>query len=635
MVSPFDDAKVRAQMSGWGVVHKPGMADAMLSELAPLLAADGIDLDNLDATDLDAVNAALARATERHNFELFTPVGVQREGAVLVLRSFSSALADGDEGAARAVLAAVEPAPEDDAPAISHVIGVSLGALDTWHSDPARRAALASTDIPRWEKRSRAAATDILSLARKGRAFDSIGSLHRRHSGLAIFEGAALVIAAWAAALASPEGGSVRDLVGGLLADGNSRTADAPDGVPQAGGVGTGAAIGPNAGRSAQPISNSGKSFGRTPSSLADRPVAREFGRWLRQSADQTAAEASEQQRELEALFEFARSLDIDVHQPDGAEDLADTLFEILTDPENDDLPESVIDTLHDYVHFRIDTADNPDAWEDAHEAVEEVVSELSSVPEAIGLAIDAAEQIDPEVRRAALAGTRIVAAVDDLLEWLGSGRQAAPSGALRRADIQQVAGMLGISAVGVSKRPPFQPAFDSLSDLDSPLPMPDTIHALSMKDVPPLAAWWQALAVTGLIEPRPSRVRPGDEAVRWASSRMPPDELAEMLVGVFVAEVLMQTRPSMMAPLEEQVTAEAIGQLLGALAPELTEGIAPGERASLLTPRALLTLHHLEFAGLLDKDGTGALVVPTALRGVVARGVLLALTLLAAHEAD
>ena len=54
-------------MAAAGVVHKPGVAQEVLRDLAPFLAEDGIDLNDLGDTDLDGLNAALARATARYN----------------------------------------------------------------------------------------------------------------------------------------------------------------------------------------------------------------------------------------------------------------------------------------------------------------------------------------------------------------------------------------------------------------------------------------------------------------------------------------------------------------------------------------------------------------------------------------
>ena len=60
------------------IQFKPGMADELLRELAPLLAEEGIDVSNIDVPDLDTLQQALSRAVERHNMAMFTPVGRAR-----------------------------------------------------------------------------------------------------------------------------------------------------------------------------------------------------------------------------------------------------------------------------------------------------------------------------------------------------------------------------------------------------------------------------------------------------------------------------------------------------------------------------------------------------------------------------
>jgi hypothetical protein len=54
---------------------KPGLAKETLRELAPLLAEEGIDVDNIDVPDLAILQAAMDRAVEWHNMTRFTPVG--------------------------------------------------------------------------------------------------------------------------------------------------------------------------------------------------------------------------------------------------------------------------------------------------------------------------------------------------------------------------------------------------------------------------------------------------------------------------------------------------------------------------------------------------------------------------------
>ncbi len=211
-LSPADRAK-RDLFAAAGVRHVPGMAERMLREMAPLLAEEGIDVDQPSTFTTETLNAALARATERANLERFTPIGEPREYALTLIRLVCDAVSSGENELAAAVMASVEPEPESPRVAsVAAVIGVGLGLLDGWHTDAALAGALANARVPDWNKRARAAATDILGLARKGRSFDAIGSLHLRHSGLAIFEGTLLAATASLVAWASRENQSVKEI---------------------------------------------------------------------------------------------------------------------------------------------------------------------------------------------------------------------------------------------------------------------------------------------------------------------------------------------------------------------------------------------------------------------------------------
>ena len=86
------------------VQFRPGLANETLHELAPLLAEEGIDVDNIDVPDLDTLQHAMNRAVERHNMARFTPVGPARDLAVAALRLVVEAIADDDTAVAAAVL---------------------------------------------------------------------------------------------------------------------------------------------------------------------------------------------------------------------------------------------------------------------------------------------------------------------------------------------------------------------------------------------------------------------------------------------------------------------------------------------------------------------------------------------------
>src|SRR5882724_12408608 len=112
---------------------KPGLAKETLRELAPLLAEEGIDVDNIDVPDLDTLQEALGRAVERHNLARFTPVGHARDLAVTTLRLVIEALAAGDTTLAAAILEQVQPdSPDTTTATVAGCIGVALGLLDDW-----------------------------------------------------------------------------------------------------------------------------------------------------------------------------------------------------------------------------------------------------------------------------------------------------------------------------------------------------------------------------------------------------------------------------------------------------------------------------------------------------------------------
>lgn len=190
------------------VQWKPGLADDMLGELAPLLAEEGIDLDGIDVPDLETLQAAMNRAVERLNMTRFTPVGRARELAVSALRQAVEALTDHDTKQASAVLEQVQPdSPDDSAATVSGCIGVALGLLDHWLAgkDTQAPAGLArQVDLPAGHWLGGRAATDVLALARKGRAFRSLDALIINQGGKNVLYGSVLTLAAavqaWSAA---------------------------------------------------------------------------------------------------------------------------------------------------------------------------------------------------------------------------------------------------------------------------------------------------------------------------------------------------------------------------------------------------------------------------------------------------
>ena len=198
------------------IQFKPGMAGDLLRELAPLLAEEGIDVHNIDVPDLDTLQQALNRAMERHNMALFTPVGHARDLAAATLRLAAEAIAGGDTRLAAAILDQAQPeSPDGAAATVSGCIGVALGLLDQWLSGhgagaPAGLAKL--TRLPAGHGTGKRAATDILTLAGKGRAFSAIDALIARQGGQHVLYGSALALAAALQAWSRHAGTPVPDL---------------------------------------------------------------------------------------------------------------------------------------------------------------------------------------------------------------------------------------------------------------------------------------------------------------------------------------------------------------------------------------------------------------------------------------
>jgi hypothetical protein len=199
------------------IEHRPGLAKDMLRELAPLLAEEGIDVDDIDVPDLETLQAAMNRAVERHNMALFTPVGQARDYALTTLRLVVEAVADGDTVLAAAILDSVppEPPPDGKSATVAGCIGAALDLVDNWLSGnhPDSPAGLAQqTRLPAGHWIGERAATDVLALAAKGRAFRSLDTLNIRQGGKHLLYGSALAVAATLQTWAELTGTSVLSL---------------------------------------------------------------------------------------------------------------------------------------------------------------------------------------------------------------------------------------------------------------------------------------------------------------------------------------------------------------------------------------------------------------------------------------
>jgi hypothetical protein len=203
------------------IQHRPGLADQTLRELVPLLAEEGINVDNIDVADLDTLQRALNRAVERRNLELFSPVGEPRDIALTTLRPVVEAILDDHTVLAAALLDQVQPeSPDNSTATVASCIGVALGLLDDWLSGQARDAPAGlghHTTLPAGHWTGEHAATDILALAGKGRAFRSLDTLLTRHGGPQVLAGSALALAAatdaWAQRSDTPPAELIRTVI--------------------------------------------------------------------------------------------------------------------------------------------------------------------------------------------------------------------------------------------------------------------------------------------------------------------------------------------------------------------------------------------------------------------------------------
>jgi len=621
MDKPFDDPTVKEMMAKYGIVHKPGLAAETLADIAPLLADEGIDIERPDnAPDIDAFNSALQRAIARHNFELFTPVGRQYEQSLAVLSEFVTALADHDIDAAQAVLSAVEPEPSDDHPAISHVIGAGLGRLDDWCTDrrlPTKRTVL----VPTWSPSSRRVAREILRLAKEHQAFDCLNQLIIGFDGSQTFEGTALAVAAVILAVASSRNVPAADVIAQLLTkDAKAHSAETSE--PAFSKTSSNRPQAPRKHPSGHPATRN--------MTTADRAAIRGFRAWLSGQAEIAAPTVDDEIRLFTDLIKLMGQNEASPHRPSDVEELIDGI--IGAEDADQDTAFAVVNTMHDYVMFQLETSQDI-VWNDVHATVDSTLELFG--PNPLIDAMRASDALDPAERRATFAATKIVTTAPSILRWIGSSRKVTSTGGVLRADIAEVAAMLGISAVGVAKDPSMPLPSFALPDA-----APPEVRVMTMRDLPVLWAWWQALDVAELTRLTASRVRPGPAAADWLDDPAAQTEIDDLLISAFVSELLtygIQQNQYFC----DQVFAHTINRLTEIVSPGATDETDATEQtflAGILEASTTRTLQDLQFMGLVGTDNTGDFTVPPLLRGTVIRGMIMAadlITQLTASDLD
>ncbi|WP_022869951.1 hypothetical protein [Yaniella halotolerans] len=215
-----------------GMQHMPEQGDELMQQLAPLLSADGIDVDNLDDVDPSQLETAMARAIERHNLELMTPVSDERARTINTLRDISQALDAQQHDKAVEILGRIGPEAEEGLPSAGHVTGVAMESLDAWYASGALQNGSARVSQREAPRSVRKITPDVEALARKGRAYRSIGSLLRRNPESAVVGAGAYMVAAAVAALAEHREASFDDVLNELLPA--QQVAEAPAAKPAA-----------------------------------------------------------------------------------------------------------------------------------------------------------------------------------------------------------------------------------------------------------------------------------------------------------------------------------------------------------------------------------------------------------------
>ncbi|NWN88752.1 MAG: hypothetical protein HLX51_09475 [Micrococcaceae bacterium] len=585
--SPFDDPEFVEMLKRSGVTHRPGMAQELMDEIGPLLAADGFDMENPDQdVDLENLNAAMGRAVERRNMELVTPVGAARALTVALLREFVNVYTAEDRQLLDSILGRLRPDPTPRHPSFSHLIGVALEKLDAWYSDEALRAALTrlpSADTP---AEVRPAISDLEALARKGRAFRSIERLLVQHNGAILAAASAYLVAVTVAAVTAHRQQPVGLVLGEMLSDESS-----------SGGFGTGTAFGAAA---AQQVSA--------------QDQLGQFENWLLENED-LAMSAPEDIEVFETIVDSAALWNLDPFDADDFEELIDMVLQL----EDSSVAAWSLAVLHDYVHFRLE-GDDARSWEEAHEIINDIAGDTASLPPQLQTLLDGLEDIPAEERYAAVVSTPLITGIARLQEWIGKSQPVTGTGMPKRADIGVVAAMIGIDAEGVTNKPPVEVSDEALWNLDlsKPAPPQPTLQVQSAKDIGALRAWWAALEIHAGIELTSTRVYPGAMTEILAAPQIEDLEPVEMFIVSYIREYLLGETDQYFGNIAVRHT---VGQLLS-----LAE---VSDIPSAEDPFSAFSIRHLrnfESMGLLEIRES-QLFIPEPLRPVVVLGAMLAMT--------
>ena len=281
---------------------------------------------------------------------------------------------------------------------------------------------------------------------------------------------------------------------------------------------------------------------------------------------------------------------------------LADAVAQTVTDPEagqNAEVPESeraayIVDAVRSYIEFLAETG----RWTGSAEELARIVDFFAGFSDEEGQQDIQVPDIPDDEALAAFAGMPLIQRATALLQWIGDGKPVTGTGALRLKDIEAAASCVGVAAKGGTKQD------DAAGDIPT---------VRSMYEVPLLAQVWAALQDVEMIDIKPTKVVPFEDAGDFLAGG-PAEQLDEfrMFTESFLHQSVLRLDPD--RPWETTIAGVLVSVLLAAATPEppLVERVlaAPDhapeseqEAAALLTKVAMDRLQELADLGLLTID--------------------------------
>lgn len=641
MSSFFESPEFLEQAAAGRVSHSPGMADELMQEMAPFLKAEGIDIDdpNADFTEAE-FHAAMEKAQAQYNRRLFTPVGAHRGLALAELREFALAVAAGDVDGASAVVSSLPSDPEDFAPSVAQVTGAAMGLVDEWFTDETYGPRLGGVMAPKWRaKKSRAVARDILALAHKGRVVDSLDRLIAGNSGLPVLEGSMLAVAAAVTRLSRANKVPAEEVVDELMplagypepvAGSCAGTSAQTDGAVHdaetiqaelpawLGGQTAEDQLLAGGGSAADAETDIDTRMDEVEAIVHEMPLNQRFRDWLSDELDDPG-EDSEIFASAHLLFCIAVSAGISIEEPEGVLDLLDVLEGFAADGSKGESDRSTaifvdsLEALDDYLHFRMDTDEDPARWDEVHTHAEAAGMRTDPLPAMLMNQIESSA-LDEEAA-APLPSNLLVDGVTGLLEWIGEGRAVTGKGRVKRADIAEVVAKFDINAVGVAANARVEDGVRYVRSID---------------EVPTFDEIWNVLQLAGIIELTGTKVRPGSAAEQWRAGDVPA-ETALPLVGSFIHELLGNAADMVgdsSPDTSRLLLAQRIAEILDAeAAPERPELELDEDLIQAMDEMAGKVIETLIGYGILERAADGSPNVPRHFHRIVAGAAVVLLT--------